>query len=102
MTFLRRAVNNGFARAYLLAVAAVEGWVLLVDAMDSSPSSAGVWLALPALPTSLVGALAVASLGGNTGSYWWLFPVSIVAGAVLNAAVIGTLVQARRSARPRT
>jgi glycerol uptake facilitator-like aquaporin len=61
-----------------------------------------VGLALPAVPISLVGALAVAGLGGATGHYWWLFPVSIVVGAVLNAAVFGTLVQSRRTSRPRT
>jgi hypothetical protein len=44
----------------------------------------------------------VASLGRHTGAYWWLFPVSVVAGAVVNAAVIGMLVHARHPSRPRT
>jgi hypothetical protein len=100
MTFLRRAVDNPVSRAYLLAVAAIESWVLFTQLMSSGPSS-DVGLALPAVPISLIGAFAVASLGGATGPYWWLFPVSIVIGAVLNAAVIGTLVQARRSAPAR-
>jgi hypothetical protein len=102
MTLLRRAVDNRFSRAYLLAVAAIAGWALLLDAMSSGPGYPDVWLALPTLPTSLVGALAVASLGGHAGAYWWLFPVSVVAGAVVNAAVIGMLVHARHPSRPRT
>ena len=102
MTFLRRAVDNYLSRAYLLAVAAVEGWLFVMRGLNSGPSSNSIWQILPAAPTSWAGALAVVGLGGETGPYWWLFPASIVAGAVLNAAVIGILVHARRSTRPRT
>ena len=102
MTFLRHAVDNGFSRAYLLVVAAVEGWLFLGRATSPAPSSNSLWQVLPALPTSWAGALAVVGLGGERGPYWWLFPVSIGVGAVLNAAVIGTLVQARRTPRPPT
>ena len=102
MTFLRRAFDNWFSRAYLLTAAAVTGMMLIDDSLTSRPSPPLIWLALPTMPTSLVSALAMVRLGGDTGPYWWVFPVGIVTGAVLNAAVIGSLLQARRSSRLRT
>jgi hypothetical protein len=84
---LGRNLRNPFALAYLLICAALLVWALVVTVMDDSGESmAGVVPLLATAPTSLF----FLALPGGAPT----LVVSMVLGALVNAAVIGWCVRA--------
>jgi hypothetical protein len=95
-TFPRRlghVLGNVFALVYLAACAVLLVWALVVSAVDTSDESmAGVIPVFATAPTSLVPLLLLPE-----GAAWFI--VSVVLGALVNAAVIGWCARALRRGR---
>lgn len=92
---LGHLLRDIFALVYLAACAGLLVWALVVSAVDTSDESmAGVIPVFATAPTSLVPLLTLPE-----GAAWFI--VSVVLGALVNAAVIGWCARALRRGRSR-
>jgi hypothetical protein len=103
---LAPAVDNWFARGYLVVVAASLGFFLYAVYLSPDPGFAGIW---PLMTTALLSMLVTLPLMAvspeGDSSLAWLSPLIFSAGAALsglfNAVVLGLLARRLTAGEPR-